>query len=41
MVELKLIESTTEVPNFDYGQTVAVAALFVGRSCVGWIGDKQ
>ena len=41
MVELNLTESTTEVPNFDCGQTVAVAPLFVGRSCLGWIGDKQ
>ena len=35
MVELKLTESTTEVPNFDSGETVAVAALLVGRS---WLG---
>ena len=41
MVELKLTESTTEVLNFDSEETVAVAALFVGRSCLGWIGDKQ
>ena len=41
MVESKLTESTTKVQNLDSGQTVALAALFVGTVSDGLVAKKQ